>query len=84
MYLKKYTQNLVKNGQMVSEKSMFKFSYVNGIGPNSRNNLDLQYSHTVINSIGCLHLPTFRSQISIISENPLFPIEKPKLQNLTL
>ena len=34
----------------------------------------------------CLHLPTFRSQAAIVSENPLFslfPIEKPKLPNLT-
>ena len=53
-----------------------------------RNDLDLQYSHTFINSISCLHLPTFRSQAAIVSEkNPLFslfPIEKPKLPNLTL
>ena len=87
MYLKAYIQNLVKNHLMVSEKSMFKFSYVNGLGPRSRNDLDLQYSHTIINSMSCLHLPTFRSQASIVSENPLFalfPIEKPKLQNLTL
>ena len=27
-----------------------------------------KYSHTVINSISCLHLPTFRSQASIVSE----------------
>ena len=38
-------------------------------------------------SISCLYLPTFRSQASIVSENPLFslfPIEKPKFPNLTL
>ena len=33
-----------------------------------RNDLDLQYSHTFINSISCLHLPTFRSQAAIVSE----------------
>ena len=33
-----------------------------------RNNLDLQYSHTFIISISCLHLPTFRSQAAIVSE----------------
>ena len=54
-----------------------------------RNDLDcdLQYSHTFINSISRLHLPTFRSLAAIVSENPLFslfPIEKPKLPNLTL
>ena len=33
-----------------------------------RYDLDLQYSHTLINSISCLHLPTFRSQAAIVSE----------------
>ena len=33
-----------------------------------RNNLDLQYSHTFIISISCLHLPTFRSQAALFSE----------------
>ena len=61
MYVKAYIQNLVKNGHVVSEKSMFYFSYINGLGPRSRNDLDLQYSHTIINSISCLHLPNFRS-----------------------
>ena len=32
------------------------------------NDLDLQYSHTFINFICCLHLPTFRSQAAIVSE----------------
>ena len=43
--------NLVKN-----EKSSFQFSYVNDLGPRSRNDIDLQYSHTFINSISCLHI----------------------------
>ena len=80
-------RNLVKNGPVVSEKSKFKFSYVNDLGPRSRNDLDLQYSHTFINLITCLHLQTFRSQAAIVSEKStvsLFPIEKPKLPNLTL
>ena len=37
-------------------------------------------------SISCLYLPTFRSQASIVSKNPLFslfPKEKPKFPNLT-
>ena len=34
----------------------------------SRNDLDLQYSHTFINSIRCLLLPTFRSLAAILSE----------------
>ena len=52
-----------------------------------RNDLDLQYSHTFIYSISCLHLPTFRSLAAIVSEKSTvftFPIEKPKLPNLTL
>ena len=51
------------------------------------NDLDLQYSHTFINSISCLHLPSFRSLAAIVSEKStvfIFPIEKPKLPNLTL
>ena len=58
-----------------------KFSYVNDLGPRSRNVLDLQYSDIIINSI------SFRSQAAIVSEKStfsLFPTEKPKLQNLTL
>ena len=68
MYLKDDIQNLVKNVKVVSEKSIILFSYVNGLGPWSRTDLDLQYSHTVINPISCLHLPTFRLQAAIVSE----------------
>ena len=52
-----------------------------------RNDLDLQYSHTFIYSISCLHLPTFRSLAATVSEKSTvftFSIEKPKLPNLTL
>ena len=42
--------------------------YVYDFGPRARNNLDLQYSHYIINSIRCLLLPTFRSLASIVSE----------------
>ena len=42
--------------------------YVNDIWPRSRNDIDLQYSHTFINSIGCLHLQTFGSQAARDSE----------------
>ena len=45
-----------------------------------RNDHDLQYSHTFINSISCMHLPTFRSLAAIV----WFPIEKPKLPKMTL
>ena len=68
MYPKAYIQNLVKDGPAVSEKGKFSFSYVNDLGPRSKNDLDLEYSHTFINSIRCLHLPTFRSQAAIFSE----------------
>ena len=46
-----------------------------------RNDLDLQYSHTFINPISFLHLPTFRSLAAIVSEKStvfIFPKEKPK------
>ena len=72
---------------VVSEKIWFEFLYVHDLGPRSSNDLDLQYTHTFMKSISCLYLPTFRSQASIVSENPLFslfPIEKPKFPNLTL
>ena len=87
MYLNAYIQNLVKNGPVVSEKSKPNFSHVNDLGLRSRNNLDLEYPYTPIYSISCLHLPTFRSHATIVSENllfSLFPIQKPMLQNLTL
>ena len=40
--------------------------YVHDLGPRSRNDLDLQYSHTFMKSISCLYLPTFMSQASIV------------------
>ena len=53
---------------VVSEKIWFEFLHVHDHGPRSRNDLDLQYSHTFMKSISCLYLPTFRSQASIVSE----------------
>ena len=47
---------------------MFEFLYVHDLGPRSRNDLDLQYSHTFIKLFSCLYLPSFRSQASIVSE----------------
>ena len=55
--------------------------YVHGLGPMSRNDLDLQYSHIFFYSIRCLLLLIFRSLAAIVSENPLFSlflIEKTK------
>ena len=87
LYLKAFIKNLVQIGKVVSEKIRFEFLYVHDLGPRSRNDLDLQYSHTFIYSIRCLLLPTFRLQAAIVSENPLFslfPIEMSMLPNLTL
>ena len=42
--------------------------YVHDIGPRSKNDLDLQYSHIFIYSIRCLPLPTFRSLAATVSE----------------
>ena len=63
LYLKAFIKNLV-----VSEKIRFEFFYVHDLGPRSRNDLDLRYSHTFIFSIRCLLLLTFRSLAAIVSE----------------
>ena len=68
LYLKALIQNLVQNGTVVSEKIRFGFSYVHDLRPWSRNGIDLQYSHTFINLIRCLFLPTFMSLAAIVSE----------------
>ena len=60
--------NLVQIGTVVSEKIWFEFLYVHDLWPRSRKDLDLQYSHTFIYSIGCLLLLTFRSLAAIVSE----------------
>ena len=80
-------KNLVEIGKVVSEKIRFEFLYVHDLGPRSRNDLDIQYSHTFINSIRCLLLPTLRSLAAIVSKKSTvftFSIEKPMLPNLTL
>ena len=85
--VKAFIQSLVQIGTVVSEKIQFEFLYVHDLGPRSRNYLDLQYSQIFIYSIRCLLLLTFRSLAAIVSEKSpvfIFPIEKPKLLNLTL
>ena len=75
------SEGLVKVDTVVSEKIQFEILYVHDLGPRSRNDVDLQYSHIFIYSIRCLHLLSFRSLASIVMKNPLFslvPIEKPK------
>ena len=42
---------LVQVGKLISEKIRFEFLYVHDLGPRSRNDLDLQYSHIFICSI---------------------------------
>ena len=55
--------------------------YVNYHGPMSRNDLDPEYLHTLIYSINCLHLITFRSQAAIVSEKSVvFTFSQRKLQ----
>ena len=51
LYLKTFIQNLVQIGTVVSEKIQFGFLYAHDLGSRSRNDLDLQYSHTFIYSI---------------------------------
>ena len=68
MYLKAFIQNLVQIGTEVSDKIQFEFLHVDDLGPRSRNDLDLQSSHTFIYSIRSLLLLTFRSLAAIASE----------------
>ena len=51
----------------IFRKIKFEFLYVDDLGPRSRNDLDLQYSHIFIFSIRCLLLLPFRSLAAIIS-----------------
>ena len=53
-------KNWVQIGKVVSEKFRFEFLYVHDLGPRSRKEIDLQYSHSFIYSIRCLLLLTFR------------------------
>ena len=68
LYLKAFIQNLVQIGTVVSEKIKYEFLYVHDLGPRSRNDLDLQFSHIFIYSIRCLLLLFFRSLAAIVSE----------------
>ena len=51
LYLKAFIKNLVQIGKVVSEKIQFELLYVHDLGLRSRNDIDLQYSHTFIYSI---------------------------------
>ena len=82
-----FQTNFGQISTVVSEKIQFKFLYVHDLGSRSRNDLDLQYSHIFIYPIRCLLLLPFRSLAAIVSEKStvftFFPLEKPKLPNLT-
>ena len=45
LHLKAFIQSLVQINTVFSEKIRFEFLYVHDLGPRSRNDLDLQYSH---------------------------------------
>ena len=51
LYLKAFIKNVIEIGKEVSEKIRFEFLYVKNLGPRSRNDLDLHYSHNFIYSI---------------------------------
>ena len=63
-----FHKNSVQIGKVVSEKIQFEFLYVHDLGPRSRNDLDLQYSHFFIYSIRCLLLLNFRSLVAIVAK----------------
>ena len=63
-----FIQKLVQIGTVVSEKIQFEFLYVHDLGPRSRNDLDLQYSHIFIYLIRCLLLLPFKSLAAIVSQ----------------
>ena len=67
-----FHKNLVQIGTVVSEKIRFEFFNVHDLGPCSRNDIDLQYSHTFIYSIRCLLLLTFSSLAAKVSEKSTF------------
>ena len=69
LYLKAFIQNLIQICIAVSEKIHFNFLYVHDLGPRSRNDNGLQYSHIFIYSIRYQLLLPFMSLAAIVSEN---------------
>ena len=63
-----FHKSLVQIDTVVSEKIQFEILYKHNLGPRSRNDLDLQYSHIFICSIRCLLLLAFRSLHAIVFE----------------
>ena len=80
LYLKAFLQNLDQDEIVVSEKIRFDFLYVQDLGPKPRNDIDLQYSQTFINSNRCLLLPTFRPLAAVVSEKSSFTFSYGKAQ----
>ena len=79
LYLKASIQSLVQIDTVVSEEIQFEILYVHNLGPRSRNDHNLQYSHIFIHSIRCLLPLTFRSLAAIVSEKSTvftFPYRK--------
>ena len=86
--MKAFIQSLVQIDTVVSEKIQFEIVYVHVLGPRSRNDPDLQYSHIFIYSIRCLLPLNFRLLAAIVSEKStvftFYSNRKTKLPNLTL
>ena len=83
--------HLVQIGTVVSGKIQVEFLYVHNLGPRSRNDLNLQFSHIFIYSIRCQLLLHFRSLAAIVSEpedqwsckrSPVWPSKVQNIQNL--
>ena len=60
LYLKAFIKKMVKIDTVFFEKIPFELSYEHDLGPRSRNDLDLQYSHTFIYLIRLLLLLFFQ------------------------
>ena len=68
LYLKSFIQNSVKISTVVYEKIKFECLKVQTLGPRSRDDIGLQYSHIFMYSIRCFLLLPFRSLAAIVSE----------------
>ena len=69
LYLKAFMQNWIQICIAASEKIHFNFWYVHDLGPRTRNDIDLQYSHIFIYSIRYQLLLPFMSMAALVSEN---------------
>ena len=73
LYLKDFIKIWFRSAQKFLRKSGLNLCMcTHDIGPRSRNDLGLQYSHTFIYAIRCLLLLTFRSLAAIGSEKSSF------------